>query len=47
MELTIDPKEALQHLANEGIQVDTRAQMSGNPHTMQGTYAAPTGKQPQ
>jgi Fe-S-cluster-containing dehydrogenase component len=45
--LYIDPKEALQHLANEGIQVDTRAQMSGNPHTMQGTYAAPTGKQPQ
>jgi hypothetical protein len=43
----IDPKEALKHLANEGIQVDTRAQMAGNPHTVQGTYAAHTGKQPQ
>ena len=45
--LYIDPKEALKHLTNAGIQVDTRAQMAGNPQTMQGTYAAPTGKQPQ
>jgi tetrathionate reductase subunit B len=45
--LYIDPKEALKHLANEGIQVDTRAQMAGNPHTVQGTYAAPARKQPQ
>ena len=45
--LYIDPKEALQHLANEGIQVDTRVQMPGNLHATQGTYAAPAGKQPQ
>jgi len=45
--LYIDPKEALTHLVNDGIQVDTRAEMSGSPPTMQGTYAAPAGKQPQ
>ena len=45
--LYIDPKASLKHLANAGIQVDTRAQIAGNPQTMQGTYAAPTGKQPQ
>ncbi len=41
--LYIDPKKALTHLASDGIQVDTRAQMSGSPSTMRGTYAAPPG----
>ena len=41
--LYIDPKGALQLLAHDGIQPETRPQMPGQPSTMQGTYMAPPG----
>lgn len=40
----IDPKQALPLIAQEGVQVDTRTHLSGNPDTAQGTYTPPTGR---
>jgi tetrathionate reductase subunit B len=39
----IDPARALQHLADDGVQVDTRSTMPGDAGTAQGQYAPPEG----
>jgi Fe-S-cluster-containing dehydrogenase component len=39
----IDPGRALQHIADEGVQVDTRSQMPGDQASVQGRYMPPEG----
>jgi Fe-S-cluster-containing dehydrogenase component len=39
----IDPARALAHLAQDGVQVDTRATMAGDPDLTQSQYTPPEG----
>jgi Fe-S-cluster-containing dehydrogenase component len=39
----IDPARALQHLADDGVQVDTRAMTPGDSGSGQGQYTPPEG----